>query len=160
MHWTRFLVLLAISIWLGSLIFFPIVAQTAFTELPSAHLAGLVVRGSLIKLHWIGIACGLIFLGCSLAHNRVVLGRGRVFAASHVLVVLMLVLTAISQLLIIPRMDAIRASAGEISLIATNNPLRLQFDSLHAWSVRIEEIVLVLGLIVLYSVARRVTSRA
>jgi hypothetical protein len=72
----------------------------------------------------------------------------------------MLVLTAISQFLIIPRMDAIRASAGEISLIATNNPLRLQFDSLHAWSVRIEEIVLVLGLIILYSVARRITSRA
>jgi hypothetical protein len=159
MHWIRFVALLALSIWLGSLVFFPVVAQTAFSELPSSHMAGLVVRSSLIKLHWIGMVCGVTFLVCSIAYNRVLTGRARIFAATHVLVVLMLALTAISQFAIIPRMDAIRSSAGEIALLASNNPLRQQFDSLHSWSVRIEEAVLIPGLIVLYSFARRLAPK-
>jgi len=159
MNWIRFVMLLSLAIWLGSLIFFPLIAQTAFTELPSSHLAGLVVRSSLIKLHWIGMVCGVVFLACSLACNQIAIGRTRPFAARHILILLMLALTAISQFAIIPRMDAIRNAAGEISLIASNNPMRQQFDSLHAWSARIEETVLVLGLLVLYSVARRLAPR-
>ena len=59
----RFLILLSLAIWLGALIFFPVVAQTSFTVLPSAHLAGLVVRNSLIDLHWMGIVCRNYFSG-------------------------------------------------------------------------------------------------
>ena len=55
MNFLRFLMLLAIAIWLGALIFFPVVAQISFTALPSPHLAGLVVRNSLIALHWMGM---------------------------------------------------------------------------------------------------------
>jgi hypothetical protein len=55
-------------------------------------------------------------------------------------------------------MDTLRASAGEIASIAADNPIRQQFDSLHAWSTRLEGTVLVLGLIVLYSTARRFNS--
>ena len=51
MTFLRFLMLLALVVWLGALIFFPVVAQTSFTVLPSAHLAGLVVRGTLLTLH-------------------------------------------------------------------------------------------------------------
>ncbi len=72
--------------------------------------------------------------------------------------IIMLALTAISQFRIIPRMDALRASAEEIGSLATDNPLRQQFDSLHAWSTRLEETVLLLGLIVLYSTSRRIGS--
>ena len=151
----RFFMLLALAVWLGALIFFPVVAQTSFTVLPSTHLAGLVVRNTLIDLHWMGFASGIIFVACSLIDNRVALGRPRIFALSHILVVLMLALTAISQLAIIPRMDVLRISAGEISALPASNPMRAQFDSLHAWSTRIEMAVLVLGLVVLYSVARR-----
>ncbi|HEY7352117.1 MAG TPA: DUF4149 domain-containing protein [Terriglobales bacterium] len=154
----RFLMLLSLGVWLGALIFFPVVAQISFSVLPSAHLAGLVVRDSLIKLHWIGIACGIAFLICSVAYNYGVRGRARTFAATHLLAVLMLILTAISQFRIIPRMDALRVAGAEISSLPTNNPIRTQFDSLHVWSVRIEAAVLVLGLLVLYSVARRWSS--
>lgn len=157
----RFLILLSLAIWLGALIFFPVVAQTSFTVLPSTHLAGLVVRNSLIALHWVGLFAGIIFLACSLIYNRFALGRFRVFSASHILVVIMLALTAISQFKIIPRMDVLQITAGEISALPASNPMRAQFDSLHAWSTRIEMTVLLLGLIVLYSVARRFsTSRS
>lgn len=77
------------------------------------------------------------------------------FAARNLLVALMIALTAVSQWRVIPRMDVLQASAQEISLLASKDPLRAQFDYLHAWSVRIEQTVLVLGLIVLYSLARR-----
>jgi len=149
----RFLILLSLTVWLGSLIFFPVVAQAAFTVLPSSHLAGLVVRNSLIALHWMGLAAGIIFLACSMLYNRVALGRARIFALSHILVALMLALTAISQFTIIPRMDVLRLSVGELSALPASNPMRAEFDSLHAWSTRVEMTVLAFGLVVLYSAA-------
>jgi hypothetical protein len=151
----RFLILLSLVIWLGALIFFPVVAQTSFIVLPSSHLAGLVVRNALIALHWMGLGAGIIFLACSVVYNRAVLGRFRVFSISHILVVLMLALTAISQFAIIPRMDVLRISVDEVSALPASNPMRAEFDSLHAWSTRLEMTVLVFGLVALYSVARR-----
>jgi len=150
--------LLSLAVWLGALIFFPVVAQNSFTTLPSAHLAGLVVRGSLLKLHWMGLGCGVVFLACSLLYNRVLLGRKRALALSHILVVGMLALTALSQFRIIPQMEALRVTAGEINALAASDPLRMQFDSLHAWSTRVEGTVLVLGIIVLYLVSRQFAS--
>src|SRR6266480_292517 len=84
----RFLMLLSLAIWLGALVFFPTVAQTAFATLPP-HLAGLVIRGSLLKLHWMAFSCGLIFLASSLAYNRLSLGRTRAPSASHILIFIM-----------------------------------------------------------------------
>src|SRR4051794_9524729 len=134
MTFLRFVLLLSLTIWLGALIFFPVVAQISFTVLPSAHLAGLVVRNSLIALHWMGMACGVIFLVCSMIDNRVIIGRPRVFALSHILVAVMLTLTAISQFKIIPRMDVLRITVGEIAILPAGNPMRAHFDALHAWS--------------------------
>lgn len=151
----RFLMLLALTVWLGALIFFPVVAQTSFTELPSTHLAGLVVRGTLITLHKMAFISGTIFLVSSLLYNRITQGTARVISLSHILVVTMLSLTAISQFHIIPRMDTLRAAAGEMASLPADNPIRQKFDSLHSWSTNLEGTVLILGLIVLYATARR-----
>jgi len=158
MNFLRFLMLLALSVWLGGLIFFPVVAQTSFSVLSSPHLAGLVVRNSLIALHWMGMSAGLVFLACSIIENRFSRGYFSLFRASHVFVFLMLVLTAFSQFRIIPRMDALRAASGEIALLPASNPVRIEFDSLHAWSTRIEGTVLVLGLVMLYLTVRRLAA--
>lgn len=156
----RFFMFLALAIWIGALIFFPVVAQISFMVLPSTHLAGLVVRNSLIDLHLMGMVAGIVFLVCSMIDNRVTVGRPRVFALSHIFIVIMLALTAISQFWIIPRMDVLRITMGEISALPADNPMRAQFDALHGWSTRIETAVLVLGVIVLYSVAHRFSNRA
>ena len=79
-------------------------------------------------------------------------------ALSHILIILMLVLTAISQFRIIPQMEALRVAAGEINLLATTDPIRTQFDSLHGWSTRLEGGVLVVGIVLLYVTARRLGS--
>ena len=158
MNFLRFLMLLAIAIWLGALIFFPVVAQISFTALPSPHLAGLVVRNSLIALHWMGMGAGIVFLACSLAENRFAHGHFSILRSSHSLVIVMFALTAISQFKIIPEMDVLRMRAGEISQLSGVDPVRRQFDSLHVWSTRIESIILVLGLIVLYLTSRRLAA--
>src|SRR6266446_2746167 len=154
MSFLRFLMLLSLIGWLGALLFFPVVAQTAFSVLPTRHLAGLVVARSLGILHWMGIVSGIVFLASSLLYSRLSSGSAHAFAPRNVLVCLMLALTLISQFGIIPRMDALRASIGEIDSVPVDNPIRLQFDALHHWSTRLESGVMLLGLVAAYLVAR------
>ena len=158
MNFVRFLILLPLAIWLGALCFFPVVAATAFSALPSTHMAGLVVRGSLLNLHTIAFVCGAAFLVCSLLYNHVLLGWLKPLAISHILIILMLALTAISQFRIIPQMESLRVTAGEINQLAPADPIRAQFESLHVWSTRVEGTVLVLGIIVLYLTAKRLAT--
>jgi Domain of unknown function (DUF4149) len=151
MSFLRFLIVLSLIVWIGGLIFFPVVAQTAFTVLPSAHLGGLVVGRSLVILHWMGIFSGIIFLIGSMLYNRLNVGAVHVFATRHVLLEVMLALTLISQFSIIPRMDALRNSVGgDITSVALSNPAWVQFNALHVWSTRMEGGVLLLGLVVAY----------
>jgi len=155
MSFLRFLMLLSLVCWIGGLIFFAfVVAPTAFSVLPTSHLAGNVVGRSLGKLHWIGLISGVVFLISSLLYSRFTDGTAHVFAARHVLLCLMLALTLISQFGIIPRMDTLRASLGEVRSVPLDNPERVQFDSLHVWSTRVEGAVLLLGLVVVYLTAR------
>ena len=158
MNLLRFLLLLALAVWIGALVFFPVVAQISFSALPSVHFAGLVVRNSLIALHWMGMASGGLFLASSLLENWLARGRWAALRTTHLIIVIMLALTAISQFKIIPRMDQLRLAVGEIASLPAGDALRIQFDSLHAWSTRLEGTVLVLGLFVLYLTARRLAS--
>jgi len=154
MSFLRYLMLLSLIVWLGGLMFFAFVlAPKAFSVLPSRHLAGTVVGRSLGALHWMGIASGILFLASSILYSRLTRGTAHVFAARHVFICLMLTLTLISQFGIIPRMDTLRASIGEIDSVPPNNPARLQFDALHVWSTRVEGGVFLLGLVVVYLTA-------
>jgi uncharacterized membrane protein len=147
--------LLSLIFWIGGLIFFAFVlAPTAFQVLPSTHLAGNVVGRALSKLHWIAIISGVVFLASSLLYSRLIDGTAHVFAARHILLCLMLALTLVSQFWIMPRMDTLRASLGEVSSAPIDNPARVQFDTLHVWSTRVEGAVLLLGLVVVYFTAR------
>jgi uncharacterized membrane protein len=160
MSFLRFLMLLSLVCWIGGLIFFAFVlAPTAFSVLPTTHLAGNVVGRALGKLHWIGIASGIIFLSSSMFYSRLTDGTAHVFAARHVFLCLMLALTLISQFGIIPRMETLRASLGEVSAAPIDNPERVQFDALHVWSTRVEGAVLLLGLVVVYLTAQQLGSR-
>jgi hypothetical protein len=147
--------LLTLALWLGALIFFPVVASIAFSVLPAAHLAGLLVRSSLLALHWIGLFSGPVFLAASALYDRALEGQIRVFRASHAAIVLMVLLTALSQFRIVPRMDGLRAAAGDMASLAPSSPIRLEFDSLHTRSVHIESTTLVLAVMVLYLTSRR-----
>ncbi len=156
----RFLMLLSLVVWIGGLIFFAFVlAPTAFQVLPNTHLAGNVVGRALGKLHWMAIVSGAVFLICSFLYSHFTQGTAHVFATRHVFVVVMLVLTLISQFGIIPRMDTLRAQVGDFAVVPVDNPARVQFDALHVWSTRVEGIVLLLGLVVIYLTASMFVTR-
>jgi uncharacterized membrane protein len=154
----RTFMLLALIVWIGGIIFFAFVlAPTLFTVLPNTQLAGAVVSPALTKLHWMGLISGAVFLLASVIYNWRKYLQLRLFTATHVLMVLMLALTAISQFAITPRMRFLRAGPLSMDTMAAH----AEFDSLHAWSTRSEGAVLLLGLVVTVLTARRMgeTSR-
>lgn len=148
--------LLALIVWIGGIIFFAFVeAPTLFHVLPTTRLAGDVVSVSLAKLHWMGLISGIVFLICSVVYNWRKHARVKPFAASHIFIVLMFVLTSVSQFSITPRMRELRTEIQTVNNLAGNDSRRLEFDRLHEWSTRLEGGVLLLGLGVVALTARR-----
>ena len=151
----RFFMLLSLVVWIGGIVFFAfVVAPALFSLLPNTHLAGLVVTRSLKTLHWIGLVAGLVYVLTSFAYARLTTASVQPLAARNVLMYIMLALTAVLQFSIIPKMDALRLSVGQIDAVASDNPVRVQFDALHVWSTRLEGAVLLLGLALIYLTAR------
>ena len=73
----RFFMLLSLVVWVGGIIFFAFVlAPTVFHPgvLPSRQLAGAVVSRSLSILHWMGLACAIVFLITSMTDSQVMTG--------------------------------------------------------------------------------------
>ncbi len=160
MSFLRFFMLLALIVWIGGIIFFAFVeAPTLFLILPTTRMAGDVVSVSLTKLHWMGLISGIVFLICSLGYNQLKHAQLKPFAASHIFIVLMLVLTSISQFRITPRMRELRTELQASQNLAWNDSRRLEFDRLHEWSTRLEGGVLFLGLGVVAMTARRFGSK-
>src|SRR5438270_11707974 len=115
----RFLMMISLVVWLGGLIFFAFVlAPTVFSVLPTRHLAGSVVSSALPKLHCMGIVAGVIYLISSIVYFRLTTGTTHTFAARHLLICLMLLLTLISQLGVSPKMSALRASMVAIDKVS------------------------------------------
>ena len=146
----RTAMLLALVVWVGGIIFFAFVlAPTLFSVLPSPQMAGSVVGPALTKLHWMGLIAGVVFLACSLTSDWIRFARFKPLTAANVLVVLMLVLTAISQFGITPRMRELRAGS------LASSSARDEFDRLHSWSTRLEGGVLFLGVALVVLIGRR-----
>jgi len=158
MSLVRFLMLLSLVVWVGGLIFFAFVlAPTVFSVLPLRQLAGNVVNRSLGIMHWMAIACGVVFAVTSMIDSRVVNGAAEPFALRNLIVYAMLVLTLVSMFGVAARMLELRQQMGIIDDVPHDNPLRVEFNRLHHWSTRIESTVLVLGLGLLFLVSRRLS---
>ena len=159
----RTIMLLALVVWIGGIIFFAFVmAPTLFTVLPSTRMAGEVVSPALTKLHWMGLISGILFLLCSLVYNWNKYSQLRLFTATHIFIVIMLALTAVSQFAITPAIRKTRVQAVLTDHVLTADEVRQmqtdmqeRFQRLHAWSTRTEGAVLVLGLGTIILVARR-----
>jgi len=89
-----------------------------------------------------------------MSYFRMTVGSARPLALRHLLIVLMLGLTMISQFKISPRMHALRAQAGVIDSLKTDDPVRAEFDRLHVWSENFEGAVLLIGLLAVFRTAQ------
>lgn len=156
MSWLRTVMLLALIVWIGGIIFFAFVlAPIVFTVLPTHELAGNVVNPSLRSLHSMGLISGVLFLFCSILYNRIRYAQLRIFSVTHVLMAIMLVLTLISQFNISPRMEVLRNDMGAIDNVPFSDARRIEFNRLHTWSTADESGVLLLGLVVVVLTSRR-----
>ena len=154
----RFLMLLSLVVWVGGIIFFAFVlAPTVFHPgiLPSRQLAGAVVSRGLGILHWMGLACGVVFLITSIVDSLVMTGFGSPFAARNLLICAMIGLTLISMFAISTRMLVLRNDMVFIDNVPQDDSRRVEFNRLHVWSTRLEGSVLILGLAVIFLTSRR-----
>ncbi|MGD0155250.1 MAG: DUF4149 domain-containing protein [Terracidiphilus sp.] len=158
----RTLLSLSLIVWLGSEIFFPIVAAITFNTLqPDTHTAGTIV-GELIRiLHAMGLVSGMVALAVMALAPAWGIYKPRAVLAPMTLVVLMIGCTVYSQYGIIPAMERDRiAAGGAIDAADASNPTTAHFNKLHSRSELVEETILLLGLAVVVLMARAETTRA
>jgi hypothetical protein len=144
----RTLLYLALIVWLGAEIFFPVVAAITFGTLQgSTHIAGTIVGELLRILHGMGIVSGLVLLALLALAPAWHIYKSKTVIAPMILVVLMLACTAYSQYGIIPAMERDRVAAGgEIDTSDIGNANTINFNKLHNRSERIEGAILLMGI--------------
>ncbi len=126
--------LLLLSIWLGSAVFFIGVAQSAFAVLPQRELAGAVVNRTLSILNYAGIAIAVILILTSFIAAK---GVNRASVWSERFLLLLIAATcAVGQFVIGFWLSMLRGQMGRpVDEVAVDDPLRIQFNNLHEWSV-------------------------
>jgi hypothetical protein len=157
----RTLLYLALIVWLGSEIFFPVVAAITFTTLqPDTHTAGTIVGHLLRILHGMGLVSGMVALALLALAPAWNIYKPRAVLAPMGLAVLMIGLTVFSQFAIIPAMDRDRSAAGgAIDTTDATNPTMIDFNKLHNRSEHVEELILLLGIATVVLVAEAETGK-
>jgi uncharacterized membrane protein len=148
----RFVQVFALGTWVGSIIYLSfVVAPGAFGVLQSRDQAGLMVGYSLARLHYLGMVAAVLYVvaGLALAPSL------KTFLQPAMLgVILMFALTGISQTQVTPRLAELRTKLVSVDATPKDSPLRVEFDRLHRASVRIEVVVLVIGIAALFCTVR------
>jgi uncharacterized membrane protein len=153
----RTLEFLGLSLWLGSDAFLSfVVAPGAFSVLASRDQAGAIVGFALWRMHFIGVVCGIVILVARLLRTR---SFPSLAAPAALCVVLMILLTVVSQHGVSPKMAALRGQMGSIQATAADSPLLAEFSRLHRISVLLESGVLLAGFAALYLMVRDASPR-
>ena len=143
-NFLRTIEFLCLSLWFGSDVFLSfVVAPGAFRVLASRDQAGAVVGYSLGWMHMIGIICGVVFLVVRFLRTR---STATLVAPATLCVILMILLTVVSQRLVSPRMAELRAQMGSIEATAGGDSRLAEFQKLHRRSVLLESGVLLAGI--------------
>jgi len=126
--------LLLLGSWLGAACFFIAVAQSAFAVLPAREMAGAVVNRTLTVLNYSGLAIALVLLATSMV---VRMGMGRFWIwFERLLLVLIAAACSVGQFVIGLMLLSVRAQMGKpIDEVAADDPLKIQFNNLHEYSV-------------------------
>jgi hypothetical protein len=157
----RTLLYLALIVWLGAEIFFPVVAAITFTTLrPDTHTAGSIVGELLRILHGMGLVSGMVALALLALAPAWGIYKPRLAMVPMALVILMIGLTVFSQSVIIPAMERDRmAAGGAIDTTDAGNQITAHFNTLHNRSEHVEEGILLLGVVTVGLLAWAETAR-
>ena len=156
-----FIEILLWSIWLGSIIFFSFaVAPSAFASLPSHQLAGLMVTSAISKVELLGMVIGPVLLIILVATHK---GFQIIYSATAIRAALLLTMIAtavISRYFITPAMVTLRNDMPDIiDNVLPADPMKIQFDSLHHYSVGLMSVALFAGLAGLFLTVRSLIKR-
>ena len=152
----RHLRLLLLGAWLGAAIFFgAAVAPALFNVLRGAglananELAGSIVTRLLAIINKGGFEIALFLFVTAFFLNR---NRGPVSRVAEMIsLAIMAIMTGVNHWLISARMIQLRAAMGSaIDQIMPNDPRRVEFDSLHRYSVLAMGVAVVAGLVAFF----------
>ncbi|HJQ69404.1 MAG TPA: DUF4149 domain-containing protein [Blastocatellia bacterium] len=143
---------LLLGLWIGSMAFFSFaVAPGAFETLGTREMAGKVVTSNIIKVEWLGILIGPLLILIQAATWKARRGASIIKAIQMTLIVVMTAAAALSRLWVTEKMVALRiAMGGIIDNVADDDPLKLQFNDLHQYSVALMSVALFAGLAALF----------
>jgi len=147
----RFLQIFSLGTWVGGILFFGAILAPAAFALFSSSQAGNLVNLTLGRLHLAGMVCGAVYLAATAAGAR---SAAALLRPAPLLVLLMIVLTFISQFWVSGNIAALRAQGGPLESLPASDALRASFDRLHRISVRLEVAVLLAGLAALFLTSR------
>ena len=145
--------LLLIGIWLGAAVFFSFaIAPSAFAVLPSRELAGAIVSRSLTIVNIGGLVIGLVLLASSFVASA---GANRFMLwTERFLLLLLTAACAVGQFVIALWLTFVKAQMVKpINEIALDDPLRIQFNNLHEYSVWVLVAAMLATLIAFFLVA-------
>jgi Domain of unknown function (DUF4149) len=147
---------LLLSAWIGSMIFFSFaVAPSAFAVLPSRELAGKVVTSVISKVELLGLVIGPLLILIQLAdwRGRNVASAGK--ALRLILLCVMIAMAALSRFWVSATLVSLRlAMGGMIDDVPKTDPLRVQFNDMHQYSVALMGTAMLAGLAVLFLTVR------
>lgn len=139
----KWLYLIALAVWLGTIVFFSFfVAPTVFRTL-SPDEAGRLVAGIFPHYYGVGYVCGVLLLVTSVGLWRSASSSAATWVVSTGLAAVMLVLTLYAGLVLQPRAHALREQLHGPS---AESSVKVEFDQLHRRAVQMNAAVLVGGL--------------
>lgn len=146
--------LLLLSLWLGAAVFFIAAAQVAFSVVTEREVAGAVVGRNLSLINYSGLGIAVILLLTSMV-GTVSVNKIWLWVERFVLLVLAAA-CAIGQFVIGFWLSTVRAQMGRpIDEVAVDDPLRIQFNTLHEYSTWVFLIGLGAALIAFFIISNR-----
>lgn len=146
---------LLIALWLGAACFFSFaVAPSAFGVLPSRELAGSMVSRTLLIVNLSGLVIGLFLLASSFVKQTGT--KPFLIWMERLLLAVLTAACAVNQLVVGSWLSYVRAQIGRpIDEVAAEDPLRIQFNNLHEYSVWILVTAMIAALFAFFVIARK-----
>ena len=159
MRFTTIIRLFLTALWLGAAIFFSVaVAPSAFGVLRDSQianadgLAGAVVNRTLTIINISGLIIGAILLVSSFAGTKT-LNRIGVWT-ERILLFLMTAACVVGQFVIGAWMSVLRLQMGKpIAEVGADDPLKIQFDALHKYSMWVLFAAMITALLVFFVIS-------
>jgi len=146
--------LMLLGIWLGAACFFIVVAQSAFALSPTREVAGSLVNRTLAVLNIGGLAIGVLLIVLSLVGTKY--SAKFWIWTERFLLLIVAGACAVGQFVISQWLMYVRLQMGKpIDEIAADDPLRIQFNSLHEYSVWALMVAMIAAAVAFFIISNR-----